>query len=108
MDWISELLLKEAPAQMRILLSQILHTSKGVGNTQSECYYGVWLEFLCVQCLSSKQIVPSAESGSIFIRQLKKRRKMSSSFARLWVNRVLDKTYILIDLFIYIYLKLLW
>lgn len=56
MDWISELLLRDAPAQMRILLSQSLHPVKGgmFDIIQSECFYGVWLKFLCVYCLSSK------------------------------------------------------
>lgn len=70
MDRISEFLLKEIPAQMRVLVSQILHTVKGrmFGNTQSKWFYGVRLEFLCVHCLFSKQNVPSAEPGSISIR----------------------------------------
>lgn len=70
MDWISEFLLKDALVQMRVLLSQILHTAKGgmFGNTLNECFYGVWLEFLCVHCLTSKQNLPSAEPDSIFIR----------------------------------------
>lgn len=44
MDWISEFLLKEGPAQMTVLFSQTLYTAKGgmFGSIHSECFYGVW------------------------------------------------------------------